>query len=166
MRKFLALLMAVLLLGTLSFAAFAKGQPDRPDDTTEAPVESTTDYPSPTTVPVVTVIYPDNSRTTIPINTAVPGFVNVPREQIDILIITGQFTVVPGEDDGMFTLIANSDLSLRLPDTPTEPSDTSPVSPPTGAPSSNTGHFWLIAVIVLAAVFGVAFTAKKFIKTR
>ena len=161
MRKFLAILLTVLLIGTLSFAAFAKGTPESP---TEAAPE---DYPSPTSTPVVLIIYPDHSQVQIPVDTEVPGYTNVPLSEIEALTITGNYSVVEGEEEGTYTIIAHSDLVLTLANTPTEPSDTSPVSPPTGAaPEQNEINYWLFAAIVLVALTGIFFAAKKLNKNQ
>ena len=56
---------------------------------------------------------------------------------------------------------------MTLANTPTEPSDTSPVSPPTGAaPEQNEINYWLFAAIVLVALTGIFFAAKKLNKNQ
>lgn len=152
MRKVLALLLTVLLIGSLATAVFAE---DDPSKTANPEYE-------------IDIIYefkvPEYGDTTIVKEDE--EYILKPRDKdgyiFDHYEIEGTYEII-SKDGNTWTIVAHSSLTIHVMYkgvTPKpNPQDNKPVSPSTGV------NTVLYSVMILLGLFGIAFATRKLVKT-
>lgn len=148
MKKLMAVLLAVMILAALAIPVFADN-----DET----------IPSPSSKQYVTVYYlDDGGKDKVEIHHEVPRYIDQPKYVFDNLEVTGTYELVP-TGNGLFTMIAHSDLWIKTKQAPTVPTDHGSESPNTGASILD---YWYVLAIAVVAMAGIVLVTKKLIKTR
>lgn len=153
MRKVFALLLTVLLLGSLATFAFASDGNPSQVIVPKFSIEIIYDFETPE----------DGGTVTVDQGTE---YTLTPKEkegyEFEDYVITGEYTLV-SKDGSTWVIIALSDLVIHVKYkdvTPTpKPIDDNPVSPRTGV------NVVLYTAMILLGLFGVAYVTRKLVKT-
>lgn len=144
MRKFLSILMTVLLLGSLSICAFAAPSP------TDAPIFNIVYYSYEDGTQQQIAIDPVENGETVQITANTSG-----DRAFTGFAIQGQYELVSGTlTDATIVIRPLSDLVITANYENTTPSTNTPVD--NGSTSPQTGDSMLILFVALAVVFGAA----------
>lgn len=160
MRKFFALILAVLILGSLATVAFASDTGDSPVGKPEFKIEIYYDFETPELGGTVIITGPEGSDHSDP-------YILTPKEkegyEFDTYVIEGDYEIV-SKDGDKWTIIAHGNLVVHVKykgvETKPTPHDDKPVSP-------NTGDNTMMFILVMAlGICGVVLASRKLLRNR